>query len=42
MTRVVCQVFGLVGGAGNKTEFTTQLKSTWALADEFDEVYCVV
>jgi len=42
VTRVVAQVFGLVGEAGNKTMFADEKKTFWTLADEFNEVYCVV
>ena len=42
VTRVMAQAFGLVGAAGNKTNFSSQLKTYWMLADEFNELYCVV
>jgi hypothetical protein len=42
VTRVVAQVFGLVGPAGNKTPFEGVAKKYWPLADELNELYCVV
>lgn len=42
VTRVVAQAFGLVGAAGNKTEFRQTTKNYWTLVDEFSELYCVV
>jgi len=42
VTRVVAQVFGLVGPAGNKTPFEHEAKKFWPLIDELNELYCVV
>ena len=42
VTRVVAQVFGLVGPAGNKTPFENESKKFWPLVDELNELYCVV